>query len=89
MSIHDHTFHEQAAYGSDRWVAVTLGKSLDWLRKHRDDLERDGFPRKDKLVNLTMKADVEAWLGRRRRIADHLEVRTEADDNPKENLRAL
>lgn len=89
MSVHDHTFHELAAYGSDRWVAVTLGKSPDWLKKHRAELEADGFPPKDRLVGLTMKADVEAWLGRRRRIADRVEVRDSAESNPKENLNAF
>lgn len=89
MSVHDHTFHEQAAYGSERWVAITLGKSVDWLKKHRAELESDGFPQKDRLVGLTMKADVEAWLGRRRRIADHVEVRTSAGDQSKEDLRGL
>ncbi|MCJ8138567.1 hypothetical protein [Falsirhodobacter halotolerans] len=89
MSVHDHTFHEQAAYGSDRWVAITLGKSLDWFKKHRPELERDGFPKKDGLVGLTMKADVEAWLGRRRRIADHVEARIPAGDQSKEDLGAF
>lgn len=70
ITSHDHTFHADAAYGSERWCALVLGKSYEWLRKARADLEADGFPRRDPLLNLTQKADVLAWIARRRRIAD-------------------
>lgn len=86
---HDHTFDEIAAYGSDRYCATVLGKSVDWFKKHRAELEADGFPKTDPLVGLTCKADVEAWIARRRRVADHIEVRTSADSNIKENLSVL
>lgn len=86
---HDHTFDEIAAYGSDRYCATVLGKSLDWFKKHRAELEADGFPKIDRLIGLTSKADVEAWLAGRRRLADRIEVRNSVDTNLKENLNVL
>jgi len=67
----DRTFDPVSAYGSDRWVAATLGSSVDWLKKNREALEREGLPRKDDLVGLTLKADVEAFLAKRRRVSDY------------------
>jgi hypothetical protein len=67
---HDASLSEASAYGSDLWVAQTLGKSVSWLRLNRPALEREGFPRKDKLIGLTLKADVEAFLARRRTVPD-------------------
>ncbi len=61
----DHSLDPAAAYGSERWCAQRLGKSYEWFRKARPSLEQEGFPRRDGLVGLTMKADVEAWLSRR------------------------
>ncbi len=66
----DPTFSGDAAYGSLRWCALRLGKSVDWLRGARPKLEREGFPQVDPLLGLTLKADVEAFLARRRRVAD-------------------
>lgn len=71
MTTTDATMNEVSAFGSTAWCAATLGKSVDWFRKNRNKLEGDGFPRVDPLIGLTMKADVEAWLARRRRLADH------------------
>lgn len=66
----DATFTETAAYGSDAWCAAKLGKSLHWFRKNRGTLEREGFPKRDMLVGQTLKADVEAFLAKRRRVSD-------------------
>ena len=66
----DPTFSADAAYGSMKWCAARLGRSVDWLRDSREKLEREGFPRIDPLLGLTLKADVEAFLARRRRVAD-------------------
>lgn len=71
MTAHDPTFTPESAYGSERWCSLTLGKSYEWFRKARPDLEADGFPRRDALLKLTMKADVHAWIARRRKIADY------------------
>ncbi len=66
----DLSLNPLAAYGSDRWCADRLGKSVSWFRKHRPRLEREGFPRKDALIGLTLKADVDAFLARRRKVTD-------------------
>ncbi len=68
----DRTFDPVSAYGSDRWVAATLGSSIDWLKKNRPVLEAEGLPKTDRLIGLTLKADVEAFLAKRRRVADHV-----------------
>lgn len=67
---HDPSLSEVSAYGSATWCALTLGKSVDWFRKNRAALETDGFPRVDALTGLTIKADVHAWIARRRKVAD-------------------
>lgn len=61
-------------YLNEAEVAVTLGRSRDWLRKTRPDLEREGFPRVDGLIGLTCRQDVLAWVKRRRRVADVTEA---------------
>jgi hypothetical protein len=68
--VNDPTLNPLAAFASERWCADRLGKSIFWFRQHRAKLEREGFPQKDKLIGLTMKADVEAFLDRRRKVAD-------------------
>ena len=66
----DATFTETAAYGSDAWCAAKLGRTLNWIRNNRQTLEAEGFPRRDMLIGQTLKADVEAWLAKRRRVTD-------------------
>jgi hypothetical protein len=39
-----------------------VGKTTDWVRKNRVALETDGFPKVCRLVGLTVKADVRAWI---------------------------
>jgi hypothetical protein len=68
--VNDLTLNPFAAFGSDRWCADRLGKSLAWFRSNRERLEREGFPKKDLLLGLTHKSDVEAFLARRRKVAD-------------------
>jgi hypothetical protein len=72
----DPSLSDAAAYGSIQWCADTLGKTRDWFRKNRPALEADGFPRVDRLVGLTLKSDVHAWLARRRRVTDGEEHHT-------------
>ncbi|MGL6209696.1 MAG: hypothetical protein ACRC14_07705 [Paracoccaceae bacterium] len=66
----DVTFSDVSAYGSERWCAQALGKSYEWFRKARPSLEAHGFPQRDRLLGLTQKADVLAWIVRRRRLND-------------------
>jgi len=64
------------AFLSDRAVAEHLGLPVSTFRKKRAALEAEGFPAKDRLVGLTLAADVNAWLARRRVLADRDEVQT-------------
>lgn len=64
------------AYLSEADVAKVLGRSRDWLRKNRADLEREGFPRIDGLIGLTCVADINAWIARRRKVADAVPAHT-------------
>ncbi|MBT9383469.1 hypothetical protein KM176_06335 [Pseudooceanicola sp. CBS1P-1] len=66
----DHTLSNDAACGSTRWVAQFMGMSCDRFRGRRRNLEAEGFPRPDPVLKLYIKADVQAWLARRRRILD-------------------
>ncbi|MDB6151485.1 MAG: hypothetical protein JWQ44_2933 [Chthoniobacter sp.] len=62
------------AYVADKDLAALLNKSVAWFRTNRPTLEREGFPQKDRLIGLTLLADVEAWIARRRVVADAREV---------------
>jgi hypothetical protein len=66
----DRTFDPLSEYGSNAWCGAVLGKTTDWFRKNRVTLEADGFPKVCRLVGLTVKADVRAWISKRRRYAD-------------------
>lgn len=66
----------EPAYLPDTLVAYHLGRKVTWLRSNRDKLEADGFPRKDRLVGMTLRADLEAWIAKRRRIADPVKGQT-------------
>lgn len=76
MSKIDRTFSEIAQYGSPSWCAETLGRSIDWFRKERPNLEALGFPKVDLVTGLTLKADVKEWISRRRKYADRAIVET-------------
>ena len=75
----DRTFSEVSAYGSVSWCAETLGRSTDWFRKERDTLESMGFPKVDLVTGLTLKADVQAWISRRRKYSDRAIVEASED----------
>lgn len=70
MNDPDRTFESAAAYGSNRWTATTLGVSLDTFFRKRQVLYNAGFPKPDSITNLYCKADVSAWIERRRKYAD-------------------
>ena len=58
------------AYLSEIDVAEMLGRSRGWLKTNRAVLEREGFPPVDRLIGLTCVADINAWIARRRKVAD-------------------
>lgn len=71
---HDLTFAPDAQFGSDQWCAQTIGRSYDWFRDHRHELQREGFPAKDPIIGHTNKADVKSWIARRRKFSDAVTV---------------
>lgn len=79
----DSSFDETCAFGSDLWIAHVLGLSVMRLRKARPQLEADGFPRPDALIGRTNKADVHAWIARRRRLTDAVVVTKDVILEPK------
>lgn len=81
----DMTFDESCAFGSDRWIAHTLGYSVVAFAKARPKLEADGFPKPDGLLGRTNKDDVWTWIARRRRLPDAVMVATQATDQPRVN----
>lgn len=66
----DVTFSDSSAFGSTSWAAQRLGISKDSFLRKREKLKSEGFPTRDNLTNLYHKADVDAWISRRRRISD-------------------
>lgn len=70
----DHSFNEESRYGSTKWVAAALGKTVEWFRSNKISLEREGFPKSDPIVRAWIKADVDAWVNGRRRIADRVTI---------------
>lgn len=67
----DLTFHPVSMYGSIDWVALTLGLTTDTFYRKREALYEQGFPRPDPLNKTRyLKADVEAWVARRRVVPD-------------------
>ena len=74
----DPTMDPVSAYGSERWSAARLGLSWETFRRRRDALEAEGFPKRDAIVGLRVKADVDAWIAKRRKIADARSATTTA-----------
>lgn len=70
MNDHSHG----SLYGGRRWVAATLGMSPSTFDKKRSALEDQGFPLRDRLLDRWIKADVLAWVSRRRQIADKIDA---------------
>ena len=69
-SKQDPTFDPMSEYGSRAYCAAVLGRSQSWFLTNRAKLEVEGFPKPCKIVGLTLKADVAAWISKRRRYAD-------------------
>lgn len=67
----DRTFHEVSMYGSLDWTATALGITKDVFFRKRAKWEKEqAFPKPDPINKMYIKADVEAWVARRRRVAD-------------------
>ena len=66
----DLTFSDDSMYGSILWAAVSMGMTKDRFFRQRDRLYQEGFPRPDPLTKKYLKADVRAWIARRRQIDD-------------------
>ena len=59
-----------SAYAGTLWVCERLGRKPDWFYRNKPKLIENGFPDKDPLTNLWIKADVDAWINARRSIRD-------------------
>lgn len=70
----DMTFSRHSKFGSKLWTATTLGRSVDWFFRHRGDLESKSFPKEDAITGQYLKADVEAWINRRRKLSDAVNI---------------
>ncbi|MEP2718417.1 hypothetical protein [Pseudophaeobacter sp.] len=68
----DPTMENISLNGSVRWAAARIGWTLNKFRQKRDILENDGFPKVDRITNLYVKADVDAWINRRRQLSDNV-----------------
>lgn len=90
MASTDPTFDDLSLYGSIKWACKRMGKSTNWFYRHRDQLiANEGFPRVDSVTNLYIKADIEAWIERRRQIPDKMTVQTTTESHPRINPDAL
>ncbi len=70
--MNDPTMDKISLNGSVRWAAARIGWTLNKFRQKRDILENDGFPKVDRITNLYVKADVDAWINRRRQLSDNV-----------------
>lgn len=72
----DISLNANAMYGSITWAALRIGRSKDWFFRAREKLEAEGFPCRDPLTNMYLKQDVDAWIEKRRRIAQAANLNT-------------
>ena len=68
----DLTLNEISLFGSASWAALRCGLSIDKFRRVRPNLETSGFPKPDMITGHYIKADVDAWLNRRRQLSDRV-----------------
>lgn len=86
----DITFNPLSAYGSVSWAAQRLGMSKSQFLQKRDELESEGFPKRDPITKTYHKGDVDTWINRRRRIQDtKLGPFPEVENRAEVNLDAL
>ncbi len=88
--MRDPTMEKISLNGSVRWAAARIGWTLNKFRQKRDILENDGFPKVDRITNLYVKADVDAWINRRRQLSDNVVLSVGAENTIEEvNFGAL
>lgn len=66
----DPTMSPESLFGSRKWVAQRLGMTVDKFSSKHERLKVGGFPNQDPIVGSWIKADVDAWVTKRRRIGD-------------------
>ena len=66
----DPTLDTLSLFGSNDWAARRLGITKDTFFRKRTELETAGFPKPDPLTGRYIKADVDAWVDRRRQIGE-------------------
>lgn len=82
----DRTFHEASLYGSVEWCALTMGVTKDTFYRKRAQWEKIGFPKPDSINGRYIKADVEAWVARRRKLADQIKISGKVDSSATETV---
>lgn len=88
MITEDRTFSDVSLYGSIEWTAAALGVTKDVFFRKRAKWEKQaGFPTPDPINRCYIKADVIAWVNRRRRIADVGENRGKLGDTETQKVR--
>jgi|OM-RGC.v1.032528248 hypothetical protein len=83
--MNDHSHPDHALYAGRRWVAETLGMSVSTFDHKRKSLEEQGFPKRDALIGMYLKADVLAWASRRRQVANTIEASPPNEEGPQIN----
>jgi hypothetical protein len=66
----DRTFDDVSRYGSLKWLAAAMGLSIDQLRARLPRMYNDGLPKPDLIIGHYIKADVDAWIVRRRKFSN-------------------
>jgi predicted DNA-binding transcriptional regulator AlpA len=46
-------------------VAALMGRKVRWFYVHRAELEKEGFPKRDKLLGGWLRQAVQQWLDKR------------------------
>lgn len=66
----DPTFDPASLYGSTAWTALRMGLTVDTFQRRLRDMVSEGFPSRDRITGRFIKADVDAFVDRRRRYTD-------------------
>lgn len=70
-------------YMDDEETAAYLGRDKKWLQANRRTLEAAGFPERDSVLKRYCVEDVQAWMKKRRQLADTVErIDTGDDEKP-------
>jgi hypothetical protein len=85
----DPTMSQISLNGSVRWAAARIGWPLIRFKQKREILETNGFPTVDRITNLYVKADIDAWINRRRQVADNIIAIGSAETTTEVNLDAI